>query len=196
MFSILSCRTLREANSLPYSSWAEGYQQGAYFLQPEQEPFFWSYAVNSVQALPDGELLCFDNGHLRAKKGGTPLPAEQRYSRVVCYQIDAKRKTVRQSWAYGQQAGNQLYAPYLSNCMQDAAGRLLMNFGGIGFLQGQVAEPPAFFLQKDFPEVEMQTVILVREKETVTYELCLPINCYDAKIIAVAQCSASDHDDP
>lgn len=67
-----------------------------------------------------------------------------------------------------------------------------MNFGGIGFLQGQVAEPPAFFLQKDFPEVEMQTVILVREKETVTYELRLPINCYDAKIIAVAQCSASD----
>ena len=35
-------------------------------------------------------------------------------------------------------------------------------------------------------------MILVREKETVTYELRLPINCYDAKIIAVAQCSASD----
>lgn len=173
------------------AGWPEELVQ-QYFLRPEQEPFFWSYAVNSVQVLPDGELICFDNGHLRAKKGGTPLPAEQRYSRVVCYQIDAKRKTVRQSWAYGQQAGNQLYAPYLSNCMQDAAGRLLMNFGGIGFLQGQVAEPPAFFLQKDFPEVEMQTVILVREKETVIYELRLPINCYDAKIIAVAQCSASD----
>ena len=163
-----------------------------YFLRASQDTMDWCYEPGWVQMLPDHQLLCFDNGHLRTKKGGTPLPAEDRYSRVVCYQIHPDDRTVEEVWSLGKEAGNAWYSPYLSSCHVDDAGRCLINFGGIGVLQDTVAEPPAFFLQKDFPEVQMQTVILLQQEHQTRCSMELPINCYDAACIAVSSCALPD----
>ena len=173
------------------TGWPEDLVQ-QYFLQPVQADMEWSYEPGSVQVLPNHQILCFDNGHLRTKRGGTPLPAEQRYSRVVCYTVDAVQKTVEEVWSYGKDAGNQLYSPYLSSCFMDTAERCLMNFGGIGWLQGNVAEPPAFFLQKDDPDVEMQTIILLQQDGQTICRMQLPMNTYNARCIAVADFAAHD----
>lgn len=164
----------------------------SYFLQPAGDDFAWCYEPGTIQMLPGEKLLCFDNGHLRTKKGGTPLPAEERYSRAVCYQLNFADKTANQLWEYGKAAGNALYAPYLSSALMTEDDGCLINFGGIGVLNGAVSEPPAYFVQKDFPDVVMQTKIMLRHQEELVYQLELPVNCYYANLISASDCKAEN----
>ncbi len=171
--------------------WPEDLVQ-QYFLKPEGDNFMWSYVVNDVAALDEQQILCFDNGYLRAKKGADPMPLAERFSRVVCYQIDAQNKNVRQVWEHGAAEKDALYSPYLSNCAVYGDG-VLMNFGGIGKLNGVAAERPAYFMLKDNPQIQLQTQIMLRKEDKTVYQLQLPINCYDAKKLSVASlCHTQD----
>ena len=172
------------------TGWPEELVQ-QYFLQPVGDTFEWFYEPGTVQILDNHQLICFDNGHLRCKKGGTPVEDTQRYSRVVCYQLDCTQRTVTQVWEYGKDAGNDLYAPYLSSAICTADGQCVMNFGGIGWLAGKPAEPPAYFVQKDYPEVEMLTKVVVTTPQGVSYQLQLPINCYYANTVHVADLTSA-----
>ena len=167
-----------------------------YFLQPVGDGFEWFYEPSTVQMLANNQVLVFDNGHLRCKKGGTPVEETKRYSRVVCYQLNLEQRSVSQVWEYGKDAGNELYAPYLSSVLANETNQCVMNFGGIGWLDGKPAEPPAFFVQKDHPEVVMETKVVVTTNGAVEYQLQLPINCYYATALQVANGTAATTQEP
>ena len=162
-----------------------------YFLQPVGDGFEWFYEPGTVQMLANNQVLVFDNGHHRCKKGGSPMEETKRYSRVVCYQINLEQRSVSQVWEYGKDAGNGLYSPYLSSAFTNELQQCVMNFGGIGRLDGKPAEPPAFFVQKDYPEVTMETKVVVSANGKVEYQLQLPMNCYYASVLQVANLTAA-----
>lgn len=158
-----------------------------YFFQAEDPSFQWCYEMNCAQLLSDGTILCFDNGHYRSKKGQPYLECEERYSRVVRYKLDIANKKISEIWSFGQEQGSAFYSPYLSNCLVEQEGNYLINSGGIGFLAGKSAEPPAYFAQAVTAEVEMKTRIIAWQQGAVLYELQLPINCYYAEKIDITQ---------
>ena len=163
------------------SGWPEDLVQ-KYFLSPDDSNMEWFYEPTDAQLAGD-TLVCFDCGHQRTKKGGTPLPVEQRFSRVVAYRISGSH--VAELGSYGKSEGTNLYSPYLSNCGvygEDC----LMNFGGIGILDGAPAEPPAYFQLKHHPETEMYSDIYLKNITDTRFHLKLPFNTYHASIAAPA----------
>lgn len=160
------------------TGWPEELVQ-KFFLVPKSDAMEWFYEPTDAHLMGD-VLICFDGGHQRTKKGGTPLPIEQRYSRVMAYRI--ADGTVKELGGYGQKRGTALYSPYLSNC--DVYDKLcLMNFGGIGVLDGAPAEPPAFFQLKHHPETEMYSEIYLKDTASTLFCIKLPFNTYHASLV-------------
>lgn len=65
------------------------------------EDFDWPWGQHTLVIKPDGHVLVFDNGYARnhIKK---PFGSPGQYSRIVEYEIDEAKKTVRQVWEYGK----------------------------------------------------------------------------------------------
>ena len=155
-----------------------------YFLKNSQtHDFTWCYEMNCAHLLSDGMLICLDNGHLRSKKGETPIPLDECYSRVVCYQVDVENKLFSEYFSYGKEEGNELYSPYLGNCLMYHGGHYFVNFGGCGALNGKSIEPPAFFARAIYPEVEMHMHVMEWCHGKIQYILRLPVNSYYAEKI-------------
>lgn len=75
--------------------------------------FEWLWGPHTPVALPNGNVLVFDNGYDRNFISNT-LSQEENYSRVVEYKIDPRAKTVQQVWAYGKERGRETFAQALS----------------------------------------------------------------------------------
>ena len=71
--------------------------------------FDWPWAQHAAMALPNGNLLLFDNG---AQRNFTQT---SQFSRAVEYAIDESKKTVRQVWEYGEERGREYFAPIISD---------------------------------------------------------------------------------
>lgn len=75
--------------------------------------FDWAWGVHTPVALPDGDILVFDNGYNRHFIDNA-LTEETNYSRIVRYKIDEAKNTVQQVWAYGQNRGRETFGQALS----------------------------------------------------------------------------------
>ncbi len=67
-------------------------------LTPEGE-MSWFYHQHMPQITARGTLLLFDNRTFSARPFAPPLPPAQTWTRAVEYEIDEKRRTVKQLWA-------------------------------------------------------------------------------------------------
>ncbi len=61
----------------------------------------WPCHQHGIEMTPRGNLLLYDNGAGRFIPPQTPMPSEERYSRVVQYRIDEEAGTVEEVWVYG-----------------------------------------------------------------------------------------------
>jgi arylsulfate sulfotransferase len=74
------------------------------------DAFEWNWYQHSIQLMPNGDLLLFDNGTNRNFIRNAPA----HYSRAVEYRIDPAARTVRQIWTYGKERGADTYSVIVS----------------------------------------------------------------------------------
>ncbi len=81
-----------------------------FLLKPVGRNFEYPYNQHAVEVLPNTkgnrdivDILLFDNGYSRNKCRGWDEKNHPSYSRMVHYQIDEKKMTVRQVWEYGKE---------------------------------------------------------------------------------------------
>jgi len=72
--------------------------------------FEWNWYQHSVQLLPNGDLLLFDNGTNRNFIRNAPA----HYSRAVVYRLDPAARTVQQIWTYGKERGADTFSTIVS----------------------------------------------------------------------------------
>ncbi len=72
--------------------------------------FEWNWYQHSIQLMPNGDLLLFDNGTNR----NFIRNAATHYSRAVVFHIDPAAHTVRQTWTYGAARGADTYSAIVS----------------------------------------------------------------------------------
>lgn len=101
------------------------------FLKPIGENFEYSYGQHNIQELENNTILLFDNGNFRTKSAENILPANNNYSRAVCYKINEIDMTIEQVWEYGKKRGSDLYSCYLCGVQPIKKNHYLINFGGI-----------------------------------------------------------------
>jgi arylsulfate sulfotransferase len=112
----------------PHKYWNEKYEP--YLLDPVDENgnaitdpsviagdaktdgFDWSWGAHTPVALPNGNILVFDNGYNR--NWISNAESETNYSRVVEYKIDENQKTVQQVWSYGESRGAEGFSQVIS----------------------------------------------------------------------------------
>ncbi len=75
----------------------------------------WQYREHSPALTPQGTMILFDNGGARAGAFQEQLPMEQRYSRIVEYDIDAESMEVEQLWSYGGPGDDQFFSAFLGD---------------------------------------------------------------------------------
>lgn len=94
--------TAVDANGNPYP---ENVQSG----EVSADDFDWPVGQHSLNLLPNGHLLLFDNGLFRNRQ---KIP---QYSRAVEYAIDEEKKTITQVWQYGKERGKEMASPITSD---------------------------------------------------------------------------------
>ncbi len=111
----------------PHNVWGKAYEK--YLLTPldkNGEPitdpevlngtkvhpdFDWGWGVHCPVELPNGHVMCFDNGFSRFYNLES---SAERYSRAVEYEVDEQRMTVRQVWEYGKERGSSCFSTQVS----------------------------------------------------------------------------------
>lgn len=149
-----------------------------YFLTPVGEDFAWQYEQHAVLLAPDGDVLCFDNGHWRSKNRAHYMPNRDNYSRGVRYRMDLQNRTIQQVWFYGRERGPAFYSQYICNVEYYGGQRYLVHSGGIQRKDGQNVEgfvPPELYGSHD---VYSQTVEVWDNR--VLWELTVEGNFYRA----------------
>lgn len=101
-------------------------------LTPVGESFEWQYGQHNVTFLPNGDVMCFDNGDYRSKSSEGIVPADtQGYSRAVVYRVNENDMTVSQVWQFGKELGTEFLAIYVSSAQYLGENHYLIDFGGI-----------------------------------------------------------------
>ena len=54
-----------------------------YFFKPVGGDFDWQYEQHACMVLPNGDIMCFDNGHWRSKEKEHYVDAKDNFSRGV-----------------------------------------------------------------------------------------------------------------
>ena len=119
-------------------NWPAEYQK--YFFKPVGDDFDWQYEQHACLRTPDGDVMCFDNGHYRSKNKEKYLKNRDNFSRGVRYHIDTKKMEIRQVWQYGKELGATFFSPYISNVEYYGEGHYLIHSGGIGWEDGYASE--------------------------------------------------------
>lgn len=102
--------------------------------------FEWCWYQHSTIALPNGDLMFFDNGTSRNYDVLAP-----KYSRAVEYKIDPVNMTIQQKWQYGKERGLETYSSIVSsvqflpgsNHVLFCPGYQVINYKGLG---GKIVE--------------------------------------------------------
>lgn len=114
----------------PHAYWSGAFN--SYLLQPldksgqpindidviegrkDHSDFGWPWGPHCPVVTPEGHVLVFDNGYCRNFKArGYDDPTA--YSRIVEYEVDEVKRTVREVWSYGQERGRSCYAMAISS---------------------------------------------------------------------------------
>lgn len=161
--------------------WPEELVRRCFFTPAPQKPFEWQYEQHACLVTPDGDIMCFDNGHYRSKDPAQYLPAQNNYSRGVRYKIDPVQKTIEQVWQYGKERGSNFYSCYISNVDYYQDGHYLVHSGGIGYLGDEVLDTPCSFLEGKEPSLSLTSITVELVDGQVMYEMHLPANYYRAR---------------
>ncbi|WP_422353848.1 aryl-sulfate sulfotransferase [Roseivirga pacifica] len=89
------------------------------------DDFSWNTGQHSMNILPNGNLLIFDNGMSR------DFAEKPTYSRAVEYKIDDEKRTIQQVWQYGKERGLEMFSPITSDVDVLANGNRLITSGNI-----------------------------------------------------------------
>ena len=155
-----------------------------YFFTPvgDVENFDWQYEQHACVVCPDGDIMCFDNGHWRSKTKENYLKNKDNFSRGVRYRINTKKMEIEQVWQFGKERGQHFFSPYISNVEYYDEGHYMVHSGGIGYVDGMASELllPAFLDPND-PTHEQRSVTVEVKDDVVMYEMQLPSQFYRAE---------------
>ena len=162
-------------------NWPEELVKRYFFTPVSPGSFEWQYEQHACLVTPEGDIMCFDNGHYRAKDPAHYRPARDNYSRGVRYKIDPASKTIEQVWQYGKERGADFYSCYISNVDYYRDGHYLVHSGGIGHLGDEVLDTPCSFLEGKEPDLRLTSTTVEIQDGQVMYEMQLPANYYRAR---------------
>ncbi len=93
-----------------------GETDSSLFFTPVGEDFEWQYAQHQVTILDNGDIMLFDNGTAKAKRGNTQdaVSGDAVYSRAVVYRLDTQAMTIEQVFEYGKERGAAWYSDWVS----------------------------------------------------------------------------------
>lgn len=155
-----------------------------YFFKPvgDLSKFDWQYEQHSAVVLPDGDIMCFDNGHYRAKVKDKYVPAEKNFSRGVRWRIDTKKMEIEQVWQYGKERGQEFFSTYICNVEYYGEGHYMVHSGGTGFIDGKAVNVPATSAKSpDGKHVDLNSITVEIKDDKVMYEMQIPANYYRAE---------------
>lgn len=155
--------------------WTEEMQE--YFLKPVGNNFEWQWEQHAAKALPNGDMIIFDNGNNKTKDPDKQVPAENSYSRSVIYRINREAKTIEQVWQYGKERGADYYSPYISDNDRLGENHFLVHSGGVNYKDGKPTNLPAAVAQAD--TLRSFTTELLNNQ--VIFELVIDQNYYRAE---------------
>ncbi|MGI5948213.1 MAG: aryl-sulfate sulfotransferase [Lachnospiraceae bacterium] len=161
--------------------WPEDMQK--YFFKPVGDEFDWQYEQHACMVLPNGDIMCFDNGHYRSKVKEKYIPAKDNFSRGVIYRINTEDMTIRQVWQYGKERGAEFFSCYICNCEYYQDGHYLVHSGGIGQRGDEYLNFPGAALTDEIEsgEVKLSSITVEVKNDNVLYEMHLPANYYRAE---------------
>jgi len=155
-----------------------------YFFTPVGDgDFDWQYEQHACVVLPDGDIMCFDNGHWRAKSKEKYVAAKDNFSRGVRYRIDTDKMEIRQVWQFGKERGEKFFSTYICNVEYYGEGHYLVHSGGIGTYDGATLDTPpvAFTGDEARDHVAFNSVTVELQDDVVKYEMHVPANFYRAE---------------
>lgn len=162
--------------------WPEDMQK--YFFKPVGDgDFDWQYEQHACMVLPNGDIMCFDNGHYRAKVKEKYVPAKDNFSRGVIYRINTEDMTIEQVWQYGKERGAEFFSCYICNCEYYENGHYLVHSGGIGKRGDEYLNFPGAGLTDEIESgaVQLSSITVEVKDDKVLYEMHLPANYYRAE---------------
>lgn len=155
-----------------------------YFFKPvgDTKNFDWQYEQHAAVVLPNGDVMCFDNGHWRAKVKEKYVPAKDNFSRGVRYRIDTDKMEIEQTWQYGKERGAEFFSTYICNVEYYGEGHYMVHSGGIGTFKGEACnKPPVQFRGDDEQYTAFNSITVEIKDDTVVYEMQVPANYYRAE---------------
>ena len=159
--------------------WPEEYQK--YFFKPVGDgEFDWQYEQHANVILPDGDVMCFDNGHFRSKVPEKRILNKDNFSRGVRYRINTDDMTIRQIWQYGKERGQEFYSQYICNVEYYKEGHYMVHSGGIQYY-GEDASEMFAALMKDDPMVRTRSITVEVLDDKKMLELEVEGNFYRAE---------------
>ncbi len=162
--------------------WPEDMQK--YFFKPigDVANFDWQYEQHAAVVLPDGDIMCFDNGHWRAKVKEKYVPAKDNFSRGVRYRIDTEKMEIEQIWQFGKERGEDFFSTYICNVEYYGEGHYMVHSGGTAKFKGETLDtPPARFVGEEAKFVTLNSVTIEIKDDVIMYEMHLPANFYRAE---------------
>ncbi|MDR0434199.1 MAG: aryl-sulfate sulfotransferase [Gracilibacteraceae bacterium] len=164
--------------------WPEDMQK--YFFKPvgDLSKFDWQYEQHACLVLPDGDIMCFDNGHWRSKVKSKYVPAKDNFSRGVRYRINKDKMEIEQIWQFGKERGADFYSPYICNVEYYGDGHYMVHSGGVGYVNGEPYDLPSVAAPKD-AELRMNSVTVEIKDGRILYEMHIPANFYRAEKLSL-----------
>ncbi len=164
------------------TGWPEDMQK--YFFKPVGDrDFDWQYEQHACMILPNGDVMCFDNGHWRSKEKEHYREADDNFSRGVIYHIDTENMTIEQVWQYGKERGAEFFSTYICNCEYYGPGHYMVHSGGIGQENGKWMNFPGASKVNEIEDgtVQLSSITVELKDDQVMYEMHLPANYYRAE---------------
>jgi hypothetical protein len=112
----------------PHDNWGPEWQP--YLLNPIGPSFQWQYGQHAPVITPQGTLLLYDDGNVRAEPFDATVADSDNYSRAVEYSIDETNMQVSQVWEYGRTNDGRLYTDRIGSAFWlPQRGNVLVTFG-------------------------------------------------------------------
>ncbi len=159
--------------------WPEEYQK--YFFKPVGDgEFDWQYEQHANVITPNGDVMCFDNGHFRSKNPANRILNKDNFSRGVRYKINTDDMTIQQVWQYGKERGQHFYSQYICNVEYYKEGHYMVHSGGIQYYGEDASEQFAALMQDD-PMVRTRSITVEVLDDEKMLELEVTGNFYRAE---------------
>ena len=159
--------------------WPEEYLP--YFFKPTGDgEFDWQYEQHANVITPNGDVMCFDNGHFRSKNPEKRILNKDNFSRGVRYKINTEDMTIQQVWQYGKERGQEFFSQYICNVEYYKEGHYMVHSGGIQYYGEDASEQFAALMQDD-PMVKTRSITVEVLDDEVMLELEVKGNFYRAE---------------